>query len=67
MNNWIKTGNEFADSIFTARFLEDPIMQALVDYLEAKGVLNKVEFAQYVNEHCRADVEARERLSREQD
>lgn len=65
MNDWIKTGNGFADSVFMSRFLEDPVLLALVDYLEAKGVLNKVEFAQFVNEHCRAAVEVREKLSRE--
>jgi len=51
--------------MFMDRYMNDPIIIALVDYLEFKGILNQVEFAQFVNEHCRADVVTREKLQSE--
>jgi len=65
VSDWIKTGNNYADSILMDRYMNDPIMIALVDYLEFKGILNQDEFAQFVNEHCRADVVTREKLQSE--
>lgn len=67
MLDWIKTGNDFADSIFLARLMNDPIMLALIDYLESKDVINRVEFSEFVNEHCRTDVLTREKIAREPD
>jgi len=65
MSEWIRTGNDFADYIYDLRFANDPFLWALIDYFESKGILNKVEFAQFVNARCQADVCAKEKAKRD--
>jgi hypothetical protein len=66
LSNWIDTGNPYADDVLYKRFMDDPVLQALIEYLERKGLLNKVEFAKFLNDRCRVAVEEREEAIREQ-
>lgn len=67
MYKWIKTDNEFANAEFRHRLAEDPVLAALIDLLVRKGIVNQVELAAAVNEHCQALVSAREKVEREDD
>lgn len=65
LSNWIDTGNLYADEMLFKRFMDDTVFQALIEYLAVKGVLNKVEFATFLNERCRATVAATETVAQE--
>ncbi len=67
MPNWIETGNDYADAILRGRLLDDPVLLALINYLNQKGVLNTVEFTQFVNSYLKADIAIREKTIREPD
>ena len=62
-DNWINTGNDFADSIFYDQFVENPVMLALVDYLIKAQVINKSEFEELANKYCKANSQARAKYS----
>lgn len=64
--NFIHTGNDYADQLFYERFMEDPILNALLDYLTQKGILDDWgKFEALVNKHCTMLVLAMEKTARD--
>lgn len=52
----IDTGNPYADLSIEHRISQLPEFWALVSYLEAKGVLDREEFYDCLNEKCKQAV-----------
>lgn len=48
----INTGNEYADFTIEHRLSQSPEFWALVAYLESKGVLDRKEFYDCLNQKC---------------
>lgn len=46
------SGNGFADSMLERRLSQAPEYWALIDYLEAQGVLNRDEFLKFLVSGC---------------
>ncbi len=61
----IDTGNPYADLSIEHRISQLPEFWALVSYLEAKGVLDREEFYDCLNEKCKQAVATATLLSRE--
>lgn len=61
----IDTGNPYADLSIEHRISQLPEFWALVSYLEAKGVLDREEFYDCLNEKCKQAVATTTLLSRE--
>lgn len=67
MNDAVKidTGNPYADLSIEHRISQLPEFWALVSYLEAKGVLDREEFYDCLNEKCKQAVATATLLIRE--
>lgn len=65
MYEWIKTDNDFANSEFRNRLVNDPVLAALIDLLVAKGVISSVELGDAINQRCQALVSAKTSLEEE--
>lgn len=65
MYEWIKTDNDFANSEFRNRLVNDPVLAALIDLLVAKGVISSVELGDAINQRCQALVSARTSMEEE--
>lgn len=56
IDNDINTGNIYADSALRQKIVDDLLGWAIVEYLERKGLLNRAEFWDILNEVCRRHV-----------
>lgn len=61
----LHTGNTFADIKFTQHLAQVPEFWALVEYLEKKGILDRAEFFDVLNQKCTQQVIAANILERE--
>lgn len=62
----IDTGNPYADLSIEHRLSQLPELWALVAYLEAKGVLDRREFNDCLNQKCKEAVATANILKREE-
>ena len=62
----IETGNEYADFAIEQRLSQLPEFWALVAYLEAKGLLDRGEFYDCLNQKCKQGVAAATSARREE-
>lgn len=62
----IETGNEYADFAIEQRLSQLPEFWALVAYLESKGVLDRGEFYDCLNQKCKQGVAAAVIVRREE-
>ncbi|MCD7948287.1 MAG: hypothetical protein LUG13_08370 [Oscillospiraceae bacterium] len=62
----IDTGNAYADLMIEHRLSTLPEFWALVTYLEYKGVLDRQEFYNCLNQKCAQGVEAANILKRDE-
>lgn len=62
----IDTGNPYADPTIEHRLSQLPEFWALVTYLEAKGLLDREEFFECLNQKCKAGVVTADILRREE-
>lgn len=58
MKHDISTGYPVADNLLRKRIADDIMAHALVTYFEKKGVLNRSEFFDVLNQECAAYVAA---------
>ena len=61
----VDTGNHYADFEIEQRLSQLPEFWALVAYLEAKGVLDRTEFYDCLNQKCKQGVVTAEIVRRE--
>ncbi len=61
----IQTGDEYADFAIEQRLSQLPEFWALVAYLEAKGLLDRAEFYDCLNQKCKQGVVAAKIVRRE--
>ncbi len=62
----INTGNPYADLMTEHRLARLPEFWALVAYLEAKGILDRKEFYDCLNQKCKGEVITANMLKREE-
>ncbi len=63
----LNTGNAYADVTMTHKLALKPEYWALVEYLEKKGVLDRAEFFEVLNQKCTQAVVTANILRREAD
>lgn len=63
----LHTGDAFADITLTHRLAQIPEFWALVEYLEKKGVLDRAEFWETLNQKCTQHVTTANLLARERE
>lgn len=63
----LNTGDTYADFTIEQRLSRAPEYWALVKYLENKGLLDREEFWEVLNEVCAKDVKIAESLINDQD
>lgn len=62
----LNTGNAYADITLTHKLALMPEYWALVEYLEKKGLLDRAEFFEVLNQKCTQAVVTANILSREE-
>lgn len=59
----MSTGSAGVDHLNMVRLSMQPEFLALIDYLVDKGILKEEEFAKYLGEHFKAQIEVAERTA----
>lgn len=65
-SNEMSTGNAGVDHLNTIRLSMQPEYWALIDYLVEKGILDEVEFAEFLARHFKAQVAVAERFAQKE-
>lgn len=63
----LNTGNCYADSMLERRLADAPEFWALVDYLEVKGAIDRVDFLDFLSRRCTDYVKLVNRVHQETD